>query len=273
VDIVQNVLEMGDIPRSLKIAGDTLIDKFKLTKTQNVGADLAQNYLRLQFGLKPLVKDIQRTLDFSDHVMKRIEVIKKLQSTHGYRRTVNLDDLSSSQTNNIYLQTAGVTLGATVQTVGHRKIRGHVRWLPVGDYSHLSQVEMLAMARQAVFGVGIDFSSLWEAMPWSWLIDWYTNCGDLLMQLRNEIPCTVDSVSIIRNTYSESIFPSYTGPEFRYSAGQVAKERKERYPGPSLAFDAHLPFLGADQMGILASLLVMKRKVSLNPIDGSLRPF
>jgi len=262
VDLVTDVLELGDIPRTVQNYGNTMIERH------------AGDNLWLQFGIFPLVRDARRIVSFSDDVHKRLDVIKRLKESKGYRKTVQLDNLSTSQTNsNVVLQSNGIFYSETFDTIGRREIRGHVRWLPIGDFNRFTQPELLAMAKRAVTGMEVSFASLWEAMPWSWLIDWYTNVGDLLSQTRNIIPCTCDSVSIIRQTFSESTFKGFNNGEHRLEGGTVTKIRKERYPGPSLAFDAHLPLLGAGQMGILASLLVMKRNYAQNPVNGTLRPF
>jgi len=248
VDIVQNVLELGDIPRTIKVYGETLIEK------------LAENYLRYQFGIKPIVKDISRLINFTELVNRKLDILKKLQDAKGYRKTVTLDKLSASQTNtNIILQSEGAYFVDTFETIGRRSIRGHVRWLPVGDFSKYSQAEMSALAKRAVLGLEANLSGIWEGIPWSWLIDWYTNVGDLLMQTRNLIPVTCDSLTIIRQTESVSTTHRIEGGGLGINPGTVRKIRKERYPA-SATLDAHLPLLTADQMGILASLLVMKHK-------------
>lgn len=247
VDVIQNVLEIGDIPRTLKIYGETLIEK------------LAENYLRYQFGIQPLVKDISRLVNWTQNVNDRLDQIIELRKTGGLRKTVTLDKLSASQESTILMQSAGVTLGSGVHSVGHRVIRGHCRWLPTTDYSKYSQAEMCVMAKRAVLGLEANLSGIWEGMPWSWLIDWYTNVGDLLMQTRNIIPVTLQSVSIVRHTTTESSTDAFFGSEYTLEKAIIVKERKERYPG-SVALDAHLPLLSASQMGILASLLVMKHK-------------
>jgi len=248
VDVVQNVLEIGDIPRTLKVYGTSLIEK------------LAENYLRYQFGIKPLVKDIARTINWSADVNRRLADYKRLRDTGGLRKTVTLDSLTNSwDQSRVVLQSAGAWFEDSFSTVGHRKIRGHVRYVPSADFSKYSQVEMSAMATRAMFGLEANLSGLWEGLPWSWLIDWYTNVGDLLMQTRNIVPVSVSQVTLIRETTSESVTHGMEGGNLRINPGIVRKVRKERYPA-SAAFDAHLPLLEASQMGILASLLVMKHK-------------
>jgi hypothetical protein len=248
VDAIQNVLEIGDIPRTLKVYGETLIEK------------LAENYLRYNFGIRPLVKDISRLINWAELVHRKLDIIDQLRKTGGYRKTVTLDKLSASQVNsNVTLQSFMGIFTDTYETIGSRTIRGHVRYVPSVDYSKYSQAEMCALAKRAVIGLEWNLSGLWEGLPWSWLIDWYTNIGDLLSQTRNVIPVTASDVHLMRHTTSISTTHKLIVGATWMSPGTVVKERKERYPA-SATLDAHLPFLSAGQMGILASLLVMKHK-------------
>lgn len=248
VDMIQNVLELGDIPRAVQVASKNAVEK------------MAEDNLRNEFGLKPIIKDINKLLDFAHLFNKKMEKIMKLKETGGYRSTVTLDKLSEVfACNNVAIHSSGVLFVDSWEAVGKRVIRGHVRWLPNADYSKYTQVEMSAMAKRAVIGLEANFSGLWEGLPWSWLIDWYSNVGDLLMLTRNIIPVTLNGVSIIRTTTTTSTTHLINNGTQTIHPGTVIKERKERYPG-SVTLEAHLPLLTASQMGILASLLVMKTK-------------
>jgi hypothetical protein len=248
VDVIQNVLEIGDLPRSLEVYGETLIEK------------LAENFIRYKFGIQPLVRDIIRVGEWADRVNEKLNVIAQLQKSGGYRKTVSLDTLSNSQyTASTAMQSNGCFFTSPVQSVGQRIIRGHARWLPQGDYSKYSSAEKLALAKRAYLGFEWNLSGFWEGIPWSWLIDWYTNIGDLLSQTRNVIPATCESLTLMRHTKTESYTVGADDGIRNITAAHVTKERKERYPA-SATFDAHLPLLDAGQMGILASLMVMKQK-------------
>jgi len=249
VDVVQNVLEAGDIPRVLKVAGENLIEK------------LAENYLRYQFGIKPLIKDVVRTINFADAFDRRLKEITRLKKSGGVRKTVDLDSLSNSQVNsNVTLMSqGGIVIRDTYTTIGQRKIRAHVRWLPGVDYSRFSQGDMSRMAMRSIFGLEANLSGLWEGLPWSWLIDWYTNIGSLLMQTRNLVPVSLQNLSLMRETTSTSATHEWKDQYRVCSPALIIKTRKERYSA-SATLDAHLPLLEAGQMGILASLLVMKHK-------------
>ena len=81
------------------------------------------------------------------------------------------------------------------------------------------------------------------------------------MQTRNIVPVSVQSVTLLRTTTTDSRIGPLTDNVRDMEVAHVTKIRKERYPA-SATLDAHLPLLGAGQMGILASLLALKAKYS-----------
>nr|QDH87137.1 MAG: hypothetical protein H4Bulk462300e1158_000003 [Leviviridae sp.] len=254
VDMVQNVLEFRDIPRILHFAGQTLITK------------LSENYLRYQYGIVPLVRDVKRTLDFQDLVMRRVKDLEKLRSPKGLRKSVTLDNLSASVVNNnVFLHSDGIQWVETLTTICQKIVRGHVRYSPLADYSHLNQREMYDLATKAFYGLEVSFSSLWEAMPWSWMIDWFTNVGDILEQSRNVISLSCTSCSLMYHTRREVVFHNYDNGAHFCKGGRVVRERKQRIPASPTDLSAHMPFLTAYQVGIAASLLVMGQKYALSP--------
>lgn len=246
VDVPANILELGDVVDILRHAGKSLIDK------------VAHNNLKYQFGIAPLVSDLVKLTQFQEQVDRRVLEIKKLGGPRGLRRTLDLASFTTSQKTLVYWQTADTFMVSEADSVGTRKIRGHIRWFPAIDVAHLSQPEMSALARDAVLGYTIDFATLWEAMPWSWLIDWGSNIGDFLKANRNIIPAICSDVRIIKQTSTEHTNPSIRVNQHVMSAVRMKYSRKERYVASVLP-TAHFPFLSGNQVGILASLYVTRR--------------
>jgi hypothetical protein len=122
------------------------------------------------------------------------------------------------------------------------------------------------MIQRALLGVTdniIDFSTVWEALPWSWLIDWGTTVGDYLKAKRNIIPAVLQDVRIMRHVRSEWTWSRVvyaTNPEGSMSSGFRVLETKSRSPSTPVAPTAHFPFLSGKQVGILSSLAVTRMR-------------
>jgi hypothetical protein len=246
VDVPVSILELADITQLLKKTGDSLIREFG-----------AYN-LKLQFGVAPLVGDLLKLTDFHDQVARRVKEINKLKGARGLRRTIVMDNMQRSDNLNVVWQSQDAFIQTNTERGATRAIKAHVRWMPDVDLSRFPDQSLTALAKRAVTGMTLDFSTLWEAMPWSWLIDWGVNIGDFLKTQRNIIPATCTSVTLMKHTVSVIPIPDMDyGGLHKLSGGQVVYENKKRYSWPVVP-TAHLPFLSANQMGIIASLAVTR---------------
>jgi hypothetical protein len=246
VDIPVNILELGDVALLLKKAGSSLLQQ------------LASNYIKYQFGIKPIVGDLVKLINFAEQVDRRVKQIEKLRAK-GLRRTITLASLSKSEIQNRVLNTEDAYWTADFQVQTSCVVKGHARWVPTVDLSHMTQPEMTALAKKAVLGLTIDFATLWEAMPWSWLIDWGTQMGNFLKAQRNIIPAQLETVTI-----SRALTTTYTWPGADWGYGRITPINIRRWGGYRNPWvvtpTAHLPFLSGDQVGILASLAIMRAK-------------
>lgn len=119
------------------------------------------------------------------------------------------------------------------------------------------------LARRAVLGLTIDASTLWNAMPWSWLIDWYSNMGDFFEANRNIVPVQPGNVTImsqtstISNVTPASSYPFLTGGTMNLE--YISKDR-DVFSGATL--NAGLTMLDARQTSILAALGITRLRSS-----------
>jgi hypothetical protein len=246
VDATANALEVLDIAQLIKSSGEYLIQR------------LARNNLRYQFGIKPLIGDIVKLLNFNDQVQRRVRILEKLRESGTYRKTVDIVTYTGSSTSNLYFQSADALILLPVNRVTNHTIRAHCRWTPATSLRHMDNDTMLRLAQAAVVNRSIDFASLWEALPWSWLLDWCGNVGTFLKANRNTVPATLDGVSVMRHTRTVATFPGYSDPSSgnrKMTPGSVIRETKLRQTS-FVSLTAQWPFLSANQMGILASLSV-----------------
>lgn len=245
VDVPAELLQLGDIFLLIKQKGDTLLP---IIGGQN---------LRFQFGVLPLIEDLEKLLHFTEHVARRVKELRRLTGPRGFRKTVELDSWGRVDTPTITWNSAGsVFMQAPTNITRTFTIKGHARWKTSTDFSKLPTVQQVALAKRAVVGLTIDSATLWEAIPFSWLIDWGINISAFLYAHRNIIPAYLDSLSIIKHETARADFiPKIRVRDHEFSGGQYFIERKERIPA-AVAPTAHFPFLTGNQMGILASLYV-----------------
>jgi hypothetical protein len=274
VDVPVNILELGDIVRLIKNRGRGII--FDHTSRDGPirrhGRNVARTNLLYQFGIAPLVGDIVKTTEFQRVFNKRKEEIGRLAGPKGLRRTVDLDSSSADAVDtNFSFHSNLATVRGRLAVTTTENVRGHIRWGATPDFSRLHQGDldnpaMERAIRNALYGITNnigDLSTLWEAIPWSWLIDWGTTVGDYLKAQRNIIPASVRDIRIMRHVRSEWVWHRTqfgTNPPGFMSGGTRYLIDKSRSPSTPVAPTAHFPFLSGKQVGILSSLAVTRMR-------------
>lgn len=127
-------------------------------------------------------------------------------------------------------------------------------------------------AIRETLGLTPNFSLLWEVIPWSWLIDWFSNIGDVLSNAEDRVVdrLTADYAFIIGEKHITKTYkvraqwdPSEGSPtqvrDFIVQRHQVLKVRREASP---YGFGLTIGDLSYRQFGILAALALQRSKLS-----------
>jgi len=249
VDVPANLLDMRHALESIQQAGLRTIDQ-----VYNAGS----RWLYYKFVITPLVSDVIKMTNASDQINRRIADIQRLHGDLGYRKTVQSFAGAVSGTSAPFLQSAGALLRASNRYTTQTVMKTHIRWAANNPGPAPGPRILNGMARRAVQGGTFDFSTLWEAVPWSWAIDWFSNIGEYLVAQRNIIPARIVGVYPMTHTRTVNEFTAIPVNGGFMTAGRCLRESKRRSVG-SVSIDAHFNFLNGSQMGILASLAATRR--------------
>jgi hypothetical protein len=254
VDVPIALLELREFPELFRIAGNTLLKKL---------GSLNLNY---RFGWKPMMQDLANLSIFSHHVDNRVRELTALRES-GIRRKVLCSNLSETINYNELVNSASYA-SMQVRMTKMTRLRqwGFMTWTPNDQEWPASGEALRRFATKAVEGLTIDPSTVWNVLPWSWLVDWCTSVGDYFSAYRNIVPATPSPVMVMKHTLTETRFEGKQGEgDFGTNNGPIIDpggctyETKSRSPRVSPAIEAHLPFLSVGQMSILGSLSVMRR--------------
>lgn len=228
------------------------------------GGAISEHYLEYQFMVAPIVSDIVKLSQLSRIVDDRVRELNRLARPGGLRRTVSVFEGSATAKVPKVLQSAGLFSQPTFDVTTTVSRRVHLRWLPTGDWNRTASPHQIRMwATRAVLGHTIDLSTLWELTPWSWLADWCGNLGEYLQAQRNIIPAILMGVFPMRRMETTMTVPAfgptmYSGKLTSHDAIRVTRKSLIR-SSSFLAPEAHIPFLDAGRMGILAALVGSRR--------------
>lgn len=228
---------------------------------QGAGAWIAYN-----FGIAPLISDLKDLITFADSVSKRKNELSRLASGSGLKRRVTLLDYSSPLVKTAdwpFWSTGATLLRAPLYAQSTLKRWAVLRWKPDGTAPIPSSDDDV---RNIILGLNASSMAghVWEALPWSWLVDYFFNVGGLINSENNAVPARVTSSCVMTTSTRKVWHPQYTwtfpgGDVCVISAGSRTIETKSRGIAlPGFSGVAKFAALGDKQLSILGSLAIMR---------------
>jgi len=255
----------------------------RLTTARSAGSE----YLNVQFGWKPLLSDIRKMYETYRNIDKQLNQLVK-DNGRGIRRRRSLGkETSTIVTQGPRLQCyANLTgfvppLGNTnAASYGQTDTIRHVhteRWF-AGKFRYyipdIGSDQWTKRATRALYGLNPTPDVLWNALPWSWLADWFANVGDVVSNMSDHAAenLTAEYAYVMEHSLSQTTVSArgYSAPftdllsqqykngsyECSYSDKLETKARIGASPfGFGLTFDGFSLY----QSSILAALGISRR--------------
>lgn len=267
VDLPVFVGELGDLPKLVELAGKSILRYENLAalsrkiKRREFGELVASGNLNYQLGWAPLISDLQKLRNFSEHVAAKQRVIEKLAAGEGLRRRVNLDSwtLQGGPFANQSVESAYVTVSGSFTDYHEGEVWATTRWIP--DRTQLPSFSDPTLAWRAAFGVGLSAtpSVIWELVPFSFVVDYFSDVGDFLAARRNTVPAVFAGGSVMKRRYTRRVWKPMPGYEYAWDGGEQIVDIRLRRPITATVLPtASLDFLSLKQLSILGSLTVLQ---------------
>nr|UUW21114.1 MAG: maturation protein [Sanya steitz-like virus 1]UUW21120.1 MAG: maturation protein [Sanya steitz-like virus 1] len=235
VSVVNFLLELDDFPSmvtSLLNLKSRLGNRLKKVGDLNGWRkELGSDYLWYNFGLRPMIEDIRKMLSTVENVRKRI---RYLQKTHGKptrvrsRMTTQLPiDIGNwGQWEHQYplmwspyiipqMRTRGIYFPARVEHV--------VGATMIQSLSGLDSIEGFMSAMLSSLGFNRPLSIAWEAIPFSWLVDYFVNVGAMVDDLKSS-EAFAGEISLYNGWTSSrvefnTLVEAQFGPSYQFTGG------------------------------------------------------
>lgn len=150
---------------------------------------LGSEYLNVAFGWKPFVNDLRQMYHLQQTIQKRLDQIRR-ENGHGIHRKAILMQTDSSINSSAHYGyafaqcanppptwPAGSTdYSSTVRTYEKQWFSAKYRYY----IPNVDSVEWNMRAIAVLFGTYPSPDVLWQVMPYSWLVDWFSNVGDIV---------------------------------------------------------------------------------------------
>jgi hypothetical protein len=250
------LFEFKDFPGMLRGLGNVLSKK--------VGpGDVAGGYLAYRFGWAPLMSDLASLLQIAKLLEDREKLLSQL-----LKGPVRVHRTLTSGADNLGVSRFSIDLGTSTGGQSYRipmestEIETYRAWysarlnstwtIPPGSSLQLE-------AALAALGLNAPAATIWNAIPWSWLLDYFANIGEFIDAQGGVIPYTVSNLCIMTNV-KRTISYKVIGPRrvggVGCSSGSKSSEIKGRMI-PLITTPILIPrlILTNGMMGILGALL------------------
>lgn len=257
IDLLAEIFELKDFPGMLRDLGRVLARRVR-------PSDVPGGYLAYRFGWAPLFSDLYTLLHLAEAIEARKKELLAAAQGSGNRlsRTIARNTGSVGLFGNAeFFNTVGPNsqLFATAGWI----LDYYEKWWYTARQKLISPLHAKTLDTDALWSVlGLDLSAatLWEELPWSWLIDYFVNVGDALSINRGWLKFKIDRLNVMCSQYIEgSINVKYVAEGLSIVPGQLVKSRKYRtQPLPVPQLIAFRPYLPASSRKIVGSLVTSR---------------
>jgi len=188
VSIPNFLLELDDIPKTVTSLGklsrygpDTLngLRTAVSSRKVNLGKTVADHWLAWNFGVMPTINDVTSFIGSHANVEKRIAFLKRTYKRETrFRRSRCFTE--SYDTPWVYHGSTSIGHAFYTRKVVRRSTRISAGGYVYHDLSGFDDADNRFLAYASAYGFTKPLSVIWEATPFSFLIDYVSNVGDLV---------------------------------------------------------------------------------------------
>lgn len=226
---------------------------------RGVARSLGSEYLNYDFGWRPMVDDAQKLLEAQTNIQRRIDAWRRSNGNTMRRRLSLLNDITTTSTrmgsDNVGAFIGGVGAFGTWRGNAQRIITEQRSvWFAAGFRVRLpssnQEPRNMAVIRAGLLGAIPTPADAWALMPWSWMVDWFGNIGDVLENIFDPLQFSYAAsyACIMQRTESKTMVqvsasqvdPSVTSAHVSVGAesGTITKYRSAASPyGFGVTFD------------------------------------
>jgi hypothetical protein len=258
VDVPLILWELQEFPQLLRHMGDLL--------SQKLIGNAGDAWLAYSFGWKPLFNDLATLLDFAEESHK--EVKKALNAKRQNRIRQVLKNHTDSTVVAASLDIGG-SLKVRIDDKITTKIWATGHWV-LDDPNKIGLLQQfvsndptanIARTRRLLGLSRISKSTVWNAIPWSWLLDYFVNMNSFLLATDNTFQVKLKNVSLMIQNIGKETSEVIDNPNsLQFRSHLFVRERKERhvYLEP-VALPVLNPILTSGRVSNLLALVTASR--------------
>lgn len=147
--------------------------------------DMASLHLATEFGIKPLISDIERMLALPDVIAKRVNYLLERQGKPtSFRRRIFIDeDIGYTPSWSLNGTTDPMFTKTLTSTFSRRRVELRSSINHTFEFPNVELPTLRKNLTKRLWGLQPTASDLYNLIPWSWLIDWFTGLGNYLQAI------------------------------------------------------------------------------------------
>lgn len=258
------IAELRDLPDMIREVGRWLFNPKRITS--NPHRELGQMWVSGNFGWLPLLADLCTMVRTPNAFAQREKEFDRLYSGSGLKRRVGLwSGQGASETISFVLDQCSVSFTGRPTA----QVWGTVRYKPIPSSKNAPTRRKTPddIARRML---GLNArnltASVWEALPWSWFIDYFYDVSGFLAAHGMEADVTAEGACIMTHIVANLASPgdsqldSYN-ERLTITPGNIVYEEKHRsIATPSVLPQLRMPRLSGRQLSILGAITVLRVK-------------
>lgn len=180
----RSIAELKDLPLSLKGTVETVVqarDKllYRSKSTRNFRRAASSEYVNFMFGWLPIYRDVVSLLDMPTRVARKVNY---LMSRQGKDSTFRAGfDYGTSPLSSPPAFTYDLLNEETLVSLAHHATRNIKLRAVVNANVRFPTIEVPRLRRELtlrLWGLDPDPEDVYNLVPWSWLVDWFSGLGD-----------------------------------------------------------------------------------------------
>lgn len=252
---------LKQLPAMVRQLGNLLNSPKKLLDPKGA----AGAYLGEEFGWKPLIDDLEKLLNFQQYASKRAEKLNQLSSGSGIRSKITLGGSTTSVTiphrntvsSNSFTQISQISVKWDQWATIHWRPTTPPSWIPNDEVNG-------DLARRVVLGLTPEglAKGLWDVIPWTWLIGWFTNVGDYALAHSWTVPAEHGAVCLMNQMVldwsADQVTDTNAAKNTLRGSGNLNRTIKQRSVSSTVTPGVNMPYLDMWRLSILGSLFVQR---------------
>jgi len=262
--------DLIDIPKQIRDLGRLLLTpKKELANAKGV----ANQYLSWKFGWLPLFEDLHQLLDLQSYILKRNKELHALYSGKGLKRRLKFDNSHESgsglgsRIDFAHDASQPSYVSCDVDHVVAKRSWATITWYPTTPPPyHVDDARWNDYTRRIVLGLTPEgvAKGLWDVIPWTWLLGWFTNVGSYILANSNTVPASHSKACFMSEVSRTSKIKSVTTVGTVYSSiigtGSFKRVQKTRVVSGALTPGFNMPYLDMSRLSVLGALAIQRIK-------------